>query len=777
MTETMKDAGARKKLGALGVAATGAAQVIEQLGKTIKYAGAEAKRGVGVGMSQGLTPSETATMTRNTLTRKQVATYKRKDRIGSQGFVERQRQPNVRKGPTPAQALEEELYLAFFKDHTSCNSGAKTSLRTLRLQMHEYMETLYAAYPSRLRGLIAANPDLVSQCLAKRTKSRFDKSLLSAHAREIIALRKGAQLDETSEYGDRLQRAKEEYAERIAFQCCGRMPSTKSPSGGQQLVNLPSADDHRQDVVLEMGGQQLVNLPSTDDHRQNAVLEMGGQQLMNSPSTDDHRQDAVLETCGGEFELDKFADYDPTPMQQEAMFKFLERKKQRFTTKVHSKECPIHDKGPVFEQRLIMVTKALAANAETRDAISMSIKQLNVVKEQVDGNESGVVDAKRTELLRLNAALVECDRLAVELTASKRVCDRKMREFMLHKEQFATAREKVQEIEGRLQVGECLVYRDFVNQYTTDGKLMNLVLVLRWKEEGDHDLNTLKIHNLCTDKETNGATSYFVADVFEHHLKRKDAIFRKFHTLYISGDHGPHFSSVRTVYNESTWFAKYGIKVHCYFLCSYHAYNRCDGAGVEAKRIAQAWAKKQKEQTEATVIADIINNCAHSNSVAVPFPCINMSADVFPAKLLKSTKEDTLNFTKKCEFCYYYNDEKGREVREPGIIRCRLVSGKDAEPYKVFDLLAPSKLRPNMCSVCSNALQRPIRHGDTRCPRQIQPSRGKKEFLANKMRAKVDPVRMTGIQLTKSLKKAKNKVCTLDSIPLFRMLVFHLPMI
>ena len=66
------------------------------------------------------------------------------------------------------------------------------------------------------------------------------------------------------------------------------------------------------------------------------------------------------------------------------------------------------------------------------------------------------------------------------------------------------------------------MYRDFVNQYTHDGKANNLILVLMWREKpGQKLLNILKIHNVCTDEKSNGTDAQFVANVMEHHLKER----------------------------------------------------------------------------------------------------------------------------------------------------------------------------------------------------------------------------------------------------------------
>ena len=88
-----------------------------------------------------------------------------------------------------------------------------------------------------------------------------------------------------------------------------------------------------------------------------------------------------------------------------------------------------------------------------------------------------------------------------------------VRKYELHMRQFETARSEVKKIEKNLEVGECLIYRDFVNQYTPDGKMVNLVLVVMWRTSPGAELNVLKINHFCSDHQTNGATSFFVADV------------------------------------------------------------------------------------------------------------------------------------------------------------------------------------------------------------------------------------------------------------------------
>ena len=105
-----------------------------------------------------------------------------------------------------------------------------------------------------------------------------------------------------------------------------------------------------------------------------------------------------------------------------------------------------------------------------------------------------------------------------------------------------------------------------------------------------------KINNFCSDKDHRSADSFYVAQVFETHLKDPGTWFRTkgLEKLFICGDHGPHFSATKTVYNETTFFVKYGVTPWCFFLCSYHAYNRCDGAGAEAKILNVAFKRARK---------------------------------------------------------------------------------------------------------------------------------------------------------------------------------------
>ena len=380
--------------------------------------------------------------------------------------------------------------------------------------------------------------------------------------------------------------------------------------------------------------------------------------------------------------------YDPTPVQQDTFWKIMKEEKQRYTFKTRDKECPYHDKHPVVAQRVKDIAVTLARLAEELQCATTEVEKATA-KEDLE-----TLIARKTKLQAEHERCVgEQRRLQQELSE----CDR-------HKEQYDTARKKILTIQENLKPKECLIYRDFVNQYTPDGKLTNLVLVCIWRETEGGEQQVLKIHHLCTNKNAQSTDAHYVADVFKYHLERKkkgEGLFAKFHTLYLSGDHGPHFISKETVYHESTWYKEYNVKVHCYFLCSYHAHNRCDSAGREAKRIAKEWADKREGSNDAGVIAGLINHSMYTNAVAIPFEKINTSTDVFPNNLSKPPKHCVLRT--KCEFKYWYTASNGEVVREPGIVLCRDISTGD-QPYEVqYDLIlfCGHYYYCNICKVCN----------------------------------------------------------------------------
>jgi hypothetical protein len=154
-----------------------------------------------------------------------------------------------------------------------------------------------------------------------------------------------------------------------------------------------------------------------------------------------------------------------------------------------------------------------------------------------------------------------------------------------------------------------------------DNQLKNLVLVMLWRKQPDQKILLQRnFHHFCTDAETRKTDSYYVADVFDYHLREEGPrTFRKFHKIYLCGDHGGHFSSQETIFNESTFKTKYNIEVECLFLCSYHAYNLCDGVGVHSKREAEKVNKSGLLLVSAGDYAHQMRNSNYENTKSVAF--------------------------------------------------------------------------------------------------------------------------------------------------------------
>ena len=389
---------------------------------------------------------------------------------------------------------------------------------------------------------------------------------------------------------------------------------------------------------------------------------------------EDFEGEMKSESMEGDVEED-YSAFSPKPVGRRTFWAVMKARKCRYTFKSHPHECTLHDQGPVWEVWLAE-DKAKLARAETEK--QEIVGQLASRKKKLEENIDAVDDlSEPIEVLQQKLAVAEL--LVLELGARFRFCcllsraaaqcklifiivtvssmqacsvlvccffslyhqifwfvnryrEKEVRRYHIHLEQFETARAKIKEIEANLKVGECVVYRDFVNQYTPNGKCINLILVALWRElVDDPELNVLKFNHFCTDKDSNGASSFFVASVMRYHFETAGTgFFSKFHTLYVSGDHGSHFRSRQTVYHESTFWDLYKKVSWNFFLCSYHAYNRCDGAGVESIRLSKEWELLGQAIELAEVFADVLNSSRFNNSIGIPFAKINRSVNVFP---------------------------------------------------------------------------------------------------------------------------------------------------
>ena len=269
----------------------------------------------------------------------------------------------------------------------------------------------------------------------------------------------------------------------------------------------------------------------------------------------------------------------------ELVFKVVKKLGYSWSQNVYPTECPIHDKGPVcvveFENKTKALTKALA---DWEDAQ----RKLYCLRENKDVRENKEGQQNTEDAATAAAAVSEASARAKwsEMLGEVRKLDDEKRTYERHCKQYKVCRGTIKQIEARLKPGEAVLYRDFVSQYMTGGaKLSNLVFVVLWHDETKVGKfkKVMKFNHLCDDKGSRSQDSYYTIDVWRwflgsgkghsNFLKRNNI-----HTLFVSGDHGPHFSSCATMYMESCFFEEFGIRLHLFFLCSYHAFNRCDGA-------------------------------------------------------------------------------------------------------------------------------------------------------------------------------------------------------
>ena len=387
----------------------------------------------------------------------------------------------------------------------------------------------------------------------------------------------------------------------------------------------------------------------------------------------------------------------------------------RYTHSLKPHSCDLHDKGPVWELQLQKVEQELAqANQENRS----------------------------------------------ELRAQQRKLQTDINRYQRHLKQYEVCRADVKRDEEKLCYGDrkCVVYRDFVNSYNEKGqKVINLILTVITRGE-DGELVVRKINNFSSDPKTSGCDAFFVADVMDHHLKPKalggSGLFEDIDDIIQSGDHGPHFACAATVYKETAFFEKYGKKFHNKFLCSYHAYNRCDGAGVNVKRLAEAAARDGRGPLSAEDYSRMMNASAFTRTYSFTFASINRGTGIFPKlKEMKGVKTF-------CEMVFTHAGEKKDEEGEvgwlhtAGVVRARHVPG--VGPWQVFDLLHRPASWGKQCQKCSVHELRPVYH--TREKSRCQVLARAQAALAEekKLRAELvqpDPGRIQGEQVPRNKRK------------------------
>jgi hypothetical protein len=146
----------------------------------------------------------------------------------------------------------------------------------------------------------------------------------------------------------------------------------------------------------------------------------------------------------------------------------------RWTKKNKPYNCPIHLNGPLLEPKK---TKCVAAI----DVIDEALAALARIK--------GLNSQQRKERTRLMTS-----RRAQKKKLRK--LDQEIDKYDEHLKQYEVCRKALDDLAVNLKPGQCIIYRDFVNQYTSDGKKMgNLQLVLLYRLIPGTNLLQLKVYN------------------------------------------------------------------------------------------------------------------------------------------------------------------------------------------------------------------------------------------------------------------------------------------
>ena len=294
----------------------------------------------------------------------------------------------------------------------------------------------------------------------------------------------------------------------------------------------------------------------------------------------------------------------------------MKRAKVKFLRSEPLYNCPIHDN----------------AAKNRRDHVKAEDELAQVEKD--------ILDAKATaaEVSRLSSLVLPLRQKVADLKKRVATAD-------LHQIHYESARKYVKTIESNLKEGEVLLFRDFVNQYNENKKKINnlVVVIVRPSPDG--------IGNIIDYVDHIGQTkcdSVYHAACMELLFQRKD-LFPRGTTVYISGDHGPHFWCWDTLAYQSTVFKRFGLKLHVVGLCSYHAYNRCDAHGANIKQACRAEQLRGAGPTTPAEFVTMVKNmpAAAERGISV-LHCFSTSTAMMFLFLFRQRTSDRLIVLATC---------------------------------------------------------------------------------------------------------------------------------
>jgi hypothetical protein len=612
-------------------------------------------------------------------------------------------------------------HVAFMENNTHTFSGQSNATVKLLIPHHVLLDKLHAQTPEMLRAWANENPAFVQMLRAKSLAGTGVFTRLEADVKTALWAAEQLDFSLVTEYNTRYTASSSGYADRLAAAYCGKKKAVKTkeelaPSPTDSLKFSPDDGEHFDDVLEEFGADECI----TEDSEQ-----LDPVRVVVYDRTSHRRQVSTFDP----------ATHSIASMAPATFYSCLKRHGLKYSTCKKETRCPIHDNGPVQEKQLARFTSDLAAV-------------------QIEIDASGADHANLSVLLKQKTVLLGNVR---DLTPQVTL-------YHIHLRQYQTQRSTVADILHDLPVGHVVCFRDFVNSYNENGKhIKNLQLVFRWRDLSGGPLRCFKVANLCGDPDTQSCDVYFYKDVMEHYLRSKEAgefgLLARASKLYIVGDHGPHFSAKLTAWAESTWHARFNIEVEPVFLCSYHAYNPCDGAGAECTRLWRTQAKTRRGGYTDVQLRDMINDSeSNLNLAALAFPVIARGADIFPS--VKRVTDAVCGLRKMCHLLYGFTNEHGLKEFQEGIVLCKLVS---TDPkWTVVDLLKrdATKGEAPLCCFCSDHYQRPVfgldHHLTAECRAYADETIINRKLVAGMQPSGSRPG-LEGPQLTKAAKKkAKN---------------------
>jgi hypothetical protein len=642
-------------------------------------------------------PAEVSRLTNGKVTPQRVRNIKHEFAKGTRKIVPLVHETKTEHTRVRVDVVERTLYTSFFKSNASNVSGDLMKPLRLLYADHQLNTLLYAEYPCHVYATVVGDNDYLAWARAAKRPNKFQKDIMA-----VCWRREQHDYDAQLEFLDRQKQSKEQYYLKIA--------------------NVTARERRKR--------WRATCLPHTAKTKRGPT----------KPET----------WKRGDVDCFDPATWIPKPRCAEIFWDIIKNAGIHYTKSWVPHNCPHCEKGPIQQAAYDALTAEMTMNRAELEKLTgqhsmaqLHISKLDDAKTRTDDAKAKKDDGKKkkdaqtkedtakeddwkakragwkTLRKQTTEAMIQLELHHVDMLGHQRELNDDLVNKKLHAKQVKNCRKNLREIEQKLKKGECLIFRDFVNNQTDQmSKIKNLVLVLLWKNVDDGELHVRKISNYCSDKESSSTDAGFVKHVFKFHLDKhaSSGEFAGFTKLIIAGDHGSHFSALETILHESTFLERYNMEVRLVFLCSYHAFNRCDRAGQEGVLLAKALEMRRLGPGTAEEFAELVNNSRDDESVAYPFNNIVRLASEQPHQNKKQKKRANKcekDLRKMCEFEFFAT----------GIFRCRGVPGKGQ--WTVMDMRHPdSRLAgKELCWGCSKQQETAVYvHENSPCPVQ-EPSK------------------------------------------------------